>query len=128
MLENEDLIDSFTNEAIECTANIEAGLNKLKTIGYNNEILFEIFRSSHNIKGAAFLIGLKKIVSLSYAMEDVLIELKEKRLELSIKIIDPLLAANDCLKTMVNNVLDSNAMDISMHIKNIYNIRENTPG
>ena len=116
MLQNMEFIQSFVEEARSHIENLEAGLLNMNTANIDPEEINNIFRAVHSIKGTAGFFSLKNIVELSHCMENLLGECRNGRLDITENMIDTLLSANDCLKSMVDDVENSESMDITKHI------------
>ncbi|MCX7841954.1 MAG: hybrid sensor histidine kinase/response regulator [Clostridia bacterium] len=115
MLQNEEFIHEFVEEAMTNVEKAESGLLKLDDASEDLEQINTIFRAIHSIKGTAGFFGLKKIVELSHSMENVLGELRNNRTKIDRELIDLLLASNDCLKGMILEVGRSEECDISKY-------------
>ncbi|MDY6789751.1 MAG: chemotaxis protein CheA [Thermodesulfobacteriota bacterium] len=101
------LLQDFITEAGEHLEELEASLLKLETDPENSEILNDIFRSMHTIKGAAEFIGTEKISTLSHKLESLLETLRHGDKELNEEIIDILIKAKDRLSTLVDDLVHS---------------------
>ncbi|MEN6348765.1 MAG: chemotaxis protein CheW, partial [Syntrophomonas sp.] len=62
---------------------------------------------------------LNKIVELSHCMENLFGEIRNGKVHLSSEMVDIMLAANDCLKNMIEDVFSSEDVDITNHVNNI---------
>lgn len=113
MLQNEEFIQEFVDEAISHVTNVETGLLKIDEAPLDPELINNIFRAVHSIKGTAGFFGLKKIVELSHAMENIFGEIRNKKMNITQEMTDLLLASNDCLKGMIEDVANSEEADIS---------------
>jgi two-component system chemotaxis sensor kinase CheA len=82
----------------------------------------------HSIKGTASFFGLKNIVNLSHAVENLFGEIRNGKLDTDNEMIDILLSANDCLKTMIANVENSEGTDVSGHTSRIMALLNRRPG
>lgn len=119
MVQNSEFIKDFVEEATGHVEGVEAGLLKMEGGEGGADIIHGIFRNVHSIKGTAGFFGLKKIVSLSHAMENLFGEIRNGSLLIDNKMIDILLSANDTLKAMISDVENSEETDISKHLANI---------
>ncbi len=126
MLQDQEFIREFVEEAVIHLENVEAGLLKLDINYVNPEVLNDIFRAVHSIKGSAGFFDLKKIVELAHSMENVLGELRNGKLAVDHGMIELLLKSNDCLKFMVND-LNADA-DISGFVQKLTDILKNRTG
>lgn len=106
--------DEFIAEAKEHTETIEECCLGLENYDGNTvpKIIDKLFRSIHSIKGAAGFLGFEKIKELSHIMETMLQMMRSGELRPEPQFIDALLAGNDLLQIMLDDVLNSNAVDI----------------
>jgi len=93
------LLDS--NEQIE---RLGAGLLQLEKEGGNIGLINDLFRSAHSLKGASGTMGFTPIVALTHAAEDLLDRLRQGKIEVSLEMIDILLAVTDRVKAMLLQV------------------------
>ncbi len=117
--ENDALIESFVEEANEGLANIENDLLAIEEAGANidHELVNTVFRCIHSIKGSSGFLGLKNIGTLAHEMENILNLIRNDELVPNSTIIDALLQSADALRDMINNIEQSNDVDISSHIE-----------
>lgn len=116
MLENQEFIKDFIEEAIVHVETVESGLLKLDDQFIDPENINKIFRAVHSMKGTAGFFGLKKIVELSHAMENIFGALRNNSLIIEREKIDVLLSANDCLKSMIQDINNSENVEIQQYI------------
>lgn len=67
----------------------------------NPEVLNEIFRYAHTLKGMAATMGYEDMTGLSHAMEDLLGQLRNKRLSADRRVVDLMFQALDGLAAML---------------------------
>lgn len=113
MIQNEEFINEFVEEAQSHLEMIEAGLLKMEEGSGDLENVNSIFRSIHSIKGTAGFFGLEKIVALAHVMENLLGEIRNEKITADSIMIDKLLGGNDQLKSMVQDVYNSESVDVS---------------
>ncbi|MGE5417283.1 MAG: chemotaxis protein CheW [Acidobacteriota bacterium] len=118
MIQNEEHIKEFVEEAIGHVETTENWLLKMES-GTAADAVNAIFRAVHSIKGTAGFFGLKNIVDLAHVMESLFGDIRNNRLEIRHDMIDVLLAANDCLKEMIEDVYNSMNVDIAPHIAHL---------
>lgn len=114
-----DLLNEFIVEAKAHIAEMEVGLLRMEEIQNDDDIINEVFRAAHSIKGTAGLFELNRIVELAHAIEALFGEFREHRLKPNSEMIDILLSAVDVLKDLVNSPSESEEYDISGHVANI---------
>ncbi|HBP63756.1 MAG TPA: chemotaxis protein CheA, partial [Desulfosporosinus sp.] len=93
------LLDS--SEQIE---RLGAGLLQLEKDGGNIGLINDLFRSAHSLKGASGTMGFTPIVAMTHAAEDLLDRLRQGKMEVSLELIDILLAVTDRVKAMLSQV------------------------
>lgn len=119
MIENQEFIQDFVEEAKGHIESVEAGLLKIDELSVDLDVINDIFRAVHSVKGTAGFFNLAVIVELSHSMENLLGELRNGNLKVNQEIIDLLLKSNDCLKAMVEDVLESENMDITEYVEKL---------
>lgn len=110
----QEIKEMFMEEAIEYLEILKVNLNKMyeSVNEIDNEIILETYRAAHSIKGTSGFLALEKIMSLSKAMENLLIKWRdkeEKPTELKIKILQE---AYSLLQSLVENLDSDNQPDI----------------
>jgi two-component system chemotaxis sensor kinase CheA len=95
-----ELLETFLRESDELIDGFEAGLVELEETG-SLEIVHALFRAAHTLKGNAGMVGLSDFVRFTHVLENVLGRVREGALEINSQLIDPLLAAVDALREMV---------------------------
>ncbi|MCY6482876.1 chemotaxis protein CheA [Clostridium aestuarii] len=119
---NEEFINDFIEEAKVHTSNVEKCLLQLNDEKENVECINKIFRAVHSIKGTAGFFKLDKIVELAHSMENLFGKIRNNKYKLNDRDIDILLSANDCLKTLSENVYDNENVNVDEYITKINNI------
>jgi len=110
-MQDAELIREFVEEAVSHVDVVEVGLLKLEEGSGDADIINNIFRAVHSVKGTAGFFNLKNIVNLSHAMENLLGEIRNGKLKVKNEMIDVLLAANDSLKALIMDVENSDNID-----------------
>ncbi|MBF0496748.1 MAG: chemotaxis protein CheA, partial [Deltaproteobacteria bacterium] len=109
------LIDEFVAEAKEHLETIEDDFLDLEKQKDNPDytLVDKVFRAIHSIKGGAGFIGLNNINDLSHNMETLLSMMRSGEIKPESRFIDALLAGVDLLSTLLDDVENSNEIDIS---------------
>jgi two-component system chemotaxis sensor kinase CheA len=89
------LLQDFITEASEHLEQMEGNILRLESDAGNKELLNDIFRSAHTIKGASDYLGLRRIAELSHKMEGLLDLLRQGERDVDRTVIDILIAGND---------------------------------
>ena len=101
------LIATFKTEQREHVQEITAGLLLLekKPRGKKRqEILDEVFRAAHSLKGSARSVGISGIESLGHSLEELLLPAKEGRLTFTPELFDLLYQALDSVDLVVEQI------------------------
>ncbi len=98
------LLGDFIVEAREHLEEMESELLKLDEQRDSVEILNNIFRPIHTIKGASQFIGLSKVSVLSHRMEDLLDLCRNGEVEVTDPIIEILIAGRDRIIALVDEL------------------------
>ncbi|MCK4709124.1 MAG: Hpt domain-containing protein, partial [Gammaproteobacteria bacterium] len=98
------LLPDFIVEASEHLDEMEMLLLRLVDNPADIDILNEVFRPAHTIKGAAQFMGIEKIAKLTHRMEDLLDQLRSGERESTIDIIEILIAARDRILLLVSEL------------------------
>jgi two-component system chemotaxis sensor kinase CheA len=100
--QDKELIENFIMEALENFREIEVSIVDLEEDPGNTEIINDIFRPFHTIKGVSGFLNLTQINKLTHQVETLLDEARDQRLAVDGNIIDLILAAIDLTKNMIN--------------------------
>jgi len=119
--EMEEIISEFITESEESLDKIEPLFVKLEQKGQDADILNEIFRSMHTIKGAAGFLNLQAIVDVSHSAENIMKKLRENEITLSANLMDLLLKAIDMLRLLLAHLKskDGTEEDVSPLVKEL---------
>ncbi len=71
MIEDIEMRDLFKLESDEHLSVLESGLMQLEQQPDNKDILQEMFREAHSLKGSARMLGVYKVMEVSHALEDL---------------------------------------------------------
>jgi len=113
---DQDVLETFLEETKERLDSIEAGLLKLETCEESESgIINSIFRDAHSVKAGSNLLGLERIEELSHKLENVLEMIRKDQLEPSEMIITACLESVDKLRELIENVENSDNINIRMH-------------
>ncbi|MBN1188545.1 MAG: chemotaxis protein CheA [Dehalococcoidales bacterium] len=91
---------AFLEETDEELKLLDEDLILLEKNGASSEIVQEIFRAAHTLKGSSGMLGYEKMSKMAHAMETVLDKLRSGNLQISTEMIDALLGGLDILKSL----------------------------
>jgi two-component system chemotaxis sensor kinase CheA len=110
----EDL-NLFLQEAEEQIQLLDRNILKMEKEANDNNLLQEIFRAAHTIKGSSAMIGHTMMAQLAHAMESVLDQLRKKTMTVTADVIDALLNSLDLLRSLKEDLIsfDDRPVDIN---------------
>ncbi len=119
IIEDEETLQMYVEESREHLADIENDILAIEECGddIDEELVNKVFRAAHSIKGGAGFMGLNNIKELSHKMENVLGMIRDGKLTPNAEITNILLEASDVLREMINDVHNSNEVDISQLVE-----------
>lgn len=98
-------LNDFLEEANETISNLNSGLLELeKDPTSGGELVNDIFRYFHNLKGNSGIIGFKELNGLTHEAETLLNRVRKGEMESSHALIDLLLSAVDLIEALVSKV------------------------
>ncbi len=96
----------FINEAQEHLEALNQAMVDLERDPGNPDVLTEIFRSAHTLKGMSATMGFDQLTELSHEMENVLDGLRSGDIEVSTDIVDLLFSCFDMLAAIVASIAE----------------------
>ncbi len=114
MDEMQEIIDDFLVEADELISSLDTNLVKLETSPDDLNLLNEIFRAAHTIKGTSSFLGFDQVTSLTHKMEDILNKLRKGEMVVTPDIMDLLLESLDILKVLLDHVREKVTEEIDL--------------
>ena len=94
----------FEEECIEGLDTMESGLLNLEEGSASGEVVNDIFRAAHSIKGGSATFGYKKIADFTHLMETLLDLVRNGKKPASPEIVQLLLGCVDCLREMMEAI------------------------
>ena len=105
----------FLEEADEHFQTLEEDLIRLeKEEEFNEDLMQEIFRASHTLKGSSATIGHNRMAQLTHGMENVLDKLRKKQLTVTSDLVDIMFECLDCLKVLRDEILNDEESDLEL--------------
>jgi two-component system chemotaxis sensor kinase CheA len=102
--EMREILESFLVETKEILEKLDLDLVELEKNSKDEELLNQIFRSFHTIKGTSGFLGLEKLTLITHKCEDILNKLRKKEAVLNMAVMDGILLSYDKIKEIVVNV------------------------
>jgi chemosensory pili system protein ChpA (sensor histidine kinase/response regulator) len=112
-----EILEIFGEEADSLLESIRLSLETLSDQPNNRSALWEIKKNAHTLKGAAGIVGLKKLSHLAHRVEDLLERLTETTADLGAEIVGLLFNAADCLELLASpkNSIATDTQIASLH-------------
>lgn len=116
-MEDLELLGGFIEETLEHLESIEVNVLDLEDNPGDLEIINNIFRPFHTIKGVSGFLNLTNVQHLAHSTENLLDDVRNNKRVMDSDVIEVVLKVGDCLKLMVENLRQ--AMDEGVeHYKN----------
>lgn len=103
----EEIVEEFLVESRENVDDLDRELVELEKDPASGDLLANIFRNLHTLKGTAGFLALSHLESLAHAAENLLSELREGRIVLRTDIMDALLLAVDEIRIILDTIEES---------------------
>ena len=129
-MDDSNIIAEFVLESREHLNDIENQFLAIEAGGADIDVdlVNEVFRAVHSIKGASGFLGFSTLGELAHNMENVLNLIRNRELVPDAIITDVLLRAADTLRGMVEDIEDSNEVDILEYVTALQQIVAGTYG
>jgi two-component system chemotaxis sensor kinase CheA len=105
-LQDADLVAGFVSEAFEHLEAIEVNVLELEQAPDDIDIINNIFRPFHTVKGVSGFLNLTHINKLAHTTENLLDDVRNNKIAMNADIIDIVLGVGDYLRSMVQNISD----------------------
>lgn len=105
--EMKEILNDFLAESSEMLEALDQHFVKLEAEPSNTELLNEIFRCMHSMKGSAGFLGFTHLVEVAHQAESLLNKLRQGEISVSPFIIDIILEAVDAVKMLQSDIRDT---------------------
>lgn len=109
--EMDEIISEFVTEAEETLDRIDPLFVELESRGYDKDMLNEIFRGMHTLKGAAGFLGFQQIVDVAHRAESIMKRLRDKGDAPSRELMDTILTSVDMLRVLMGHVKQRDGLE-----------------
>src|SRR3989339_2216685 len=124
MMNDDDMLLGFLEEAKEHMSTIEPDLLILESEPSDMDTINRLFRSVHSIKGGAGFFGLESLSGMAHVMENLMSRARNGQIVMGRGHIDGLLSGLDKLNQMVDDVKNSNNVDCTQEKQLIESLLE----
>jgi chemotaxis protein histidine kinase CheA/ActR/RegA family two-component response regulator len=105
--EQQRILGYFIEEAKEHLETIEHGLLNLQAVVDDTELMSEVFRAAHSVKGGAAMLGIHSMQHISHRLEDYFKVLREHPVRVDTKIESLFLKIFDALNVLTEELQNS---------------------
>jgi two-component system chemotaxis sensor kinase CheA len=105
--EMDEIRSDFLVEAQEMLELLDQRFIVLETNPNNTELLNEIFRAMHSMKGSAGFLGFQHLVDVTHRAESILNKLRQGDMAVSPHVIDVILETVDVVKLIMSDIRES---------------------
>lgn len=108
--EIEEITAEFIAEAEETLDSVDPLFVELEAKGQDKEILNQLFRSVHTIKGAAGFLGFQSMVDVAHNAESIMKRLRDGEMAITPRLIDVILKSVDMLRLLLKHIRDKDGI------------------
>ena len=102
----QEIVESFVVETKEICEGLEGDILRLEQTPDDDELVDQIFRAVHTVKGTSGFLSLEQFSVLAHHFEEVLGKLRDKKLDFQPAMTDVMLDAFDHMKILLQQVID----------------------
>lgn len=102
-----EFLDAFIEETKDNLESFNEELIKLEKNKTDLDIVNNIFRVAHTLKGMAATMGYERMRSLTHTMEDLLSDARDGNIKVSTDLINLLFSCHDYLEKSLNQIIDT---------------------
>ncbi len=115
----QEILDEFLQEAEETLENLDQELIELENDPTNKELLNQIFRGIHTLKGGAGFLGLESVINLAHIIESIFDKLRNDEMTLDSNKMDLILEGMDIIKNAIETLKSDNEIPDTEDIRDI---------
>lgn len=112
--EMKEIVESFLLETKEILEKLDVDLIELERKPEDPDLLNQIFRSFHTIKGTSGFLGLEKLPQVTHKCEDILNKLRKGEAKLDTTLMDAIIDGYDSIKALLAKIEDDQNEDMDV--------------
>lgn len=114
--ETQEILNDFLTETTEMIDGLDQKFVELETQPDNKDLLNEIFRAMHSMKGSAGFLGFTHLVDITHRAESILNKLRQGEMAVAPEIITVILETVDTVKVIMAEIRSSGT-DINIPVE-----------
>lgn len=111
VIQDREALEEFADALSDRAPEVERDVARLKKMPGDREIIADLFRAIHNIKGDAALCKFELAVAIAHPIESVMARLREDKLPFSDLLAEAILLAVDRLELATDGLLAGRSLD-----------------
>ena len=111
---DQDEMPIFMAETDEQLQVLDEGLIRLEQSGDDNELIQALFRAAHTLKGTSGMIGHRRMVTLTHALENALDGVRKQQFVVTTPFVDLCLEAVDALRLLREEVMTKKSSSVEV--------------
>ena len=123
----DEIVSEFVAETRELLEQLDEDLVQLEVEKENPELIQEIFRILHTVKGTSGFLNFDRMRLLAHRLEDLLGQLRDGKRKVNEEVMDVLLAGSDRLKELLEKIREEKTdegIDVEDLVTSVQNILE----
>lgn len=108
-------LDVFIDESNQHLTAINDHLLALEKEPDNLNLVHEIFRSAHTLKGMSATMGFEEVADLTHQMENVLDQVRNHQLAVTVPLLDVLFTCVDALEKLIEAAIEGHEADVDVN-------------
>lgn len=120
-MDNSQYLDIFIEESREHLQQLNQNILELEKDQNNMEIVNEMFRAAHTLKGMSGTMGFNTVMELTHSMENALDEIRNGKAQVTTDIIDLLFKGVDLLEALIEDIEETGEEGQRDNIEEILN-------
>ena len=121
-------IEEFIEEAGDLLQELEGALLQLETSPENNQLVDQVFRCVHTIKGGAGMVMQPELADYAHQLESVLESVRSGSVPCTVQLVSLLLDALDCLNSFVADIRGDGTVNITLRDQTLGQLKAFLPG
>ncbi|HJZ85400.1 MAG TPA: response regulator [Polyangia bacterium] len=109
-----DMVEPFIEETGQRLDGLAQKLLRLETAPHDLDLVREILRDLHTVKGSSAFVGLRKLNRVAHTSEDLLQRVRDGALPADRAVIDALLGAGDVMREILERAAAGRSIDVDV--------------